>query len=388
MAGKTSRPLRVLAYADSTIFSGAESLFCELVSGLSSDPGFEVSAAAPASNRRLHDALIEATGASTVTDVPAQQLPVAAVFLHDPRRTRAVRKALSGLDVDVILVNLPSAEYGVTPLVVRQPAGVPAVGVIHISRTMEELDFRLGGLRTRIARRLIRRLDRVCLLSQNAAAAFRRDWDAPSVSTDVFHMPEPKVERQDRGQARERLGLPAGETVIATIGRLTARQKGQDVLIAAAPSVVAAHPQVRFVIAGEGRDHEMLEELTRRHGVAENLTFLGQVEDVDGLLSAADFVAIPSRFEGLPLVALEALSAGVPGIATSVDGIVDVWPEEWLVGPEDPVALSRSLIALIEAESGERSKLLESGRKMMKGNVAEKAYEDVAVSIRQAAGHG
>ena len=388
MAGRPSRPLRVLAYADSTIFSGAESLFCELVSGLASDPGFEVSVAAPEPNRRLHDALLEATGTSAAIHVPAQQLPLAALFLHDPRRTRAVRKALSGLDVDVILVNLPSAEYGATPLVVRRPAGVPAVGVMHISRTMEELDFRLGGLRTGIARRAIRRLDRVCMLSHTAAAAFRRDWDAPSVATDVFHMPEPKFERQDRDEARKRLGLPAGEVLVATIGRLTARQKGQDVLIQAAPAVVAAHPEVRFVFAGEGRDHEMLEELTRQHGVPDHFTFLGQVEDVQGLLSAVDLIAIPSRFEGLPLVALEALAAGVPGIASSVDGIVDVWPGEWLVWPDDPAALSRSLIGLIEAESGERSKLLESGRKMMKGNVADRAYEDVAVSIRRAAGHG
>lgn len=64
--------------------------------------------------------------------------------------------------------------------------------------------------------------------------------------------------------------------------------------------MVAAHPEVRFVFAGEGRDHEMLEELTRQHGVPDHFTFLGQVEDVQGLLSAVDLIAIPSRFEGLP----------------------------------------------------------------------------------------
>lgn len=80
-----------------------------------SDPGFEVSVAAPEPNRRLHDALLEATGTSAAIHVPAQQLPLAALFLHDPRRTRAVRKALSGLDVDVILSTCPAPNTAPRP---------------------------------------------------------------------------------------------------------------------------------------------------------------------------------------------------------------------------------------------------------------------------------
>lgn len=77
---------------------------------------------------------------------------------------------------------------------------------------MEELDFRLGGLRTghRTPGDPAARLR--CTLSHTAAAAFRRDWDAPSVATDVFHTPEPKFERQDRDEARKWLGFRPGKS--------------------------------------------------------------------------------------------------------------------------------------------------------------------------------
>ena len=88
------RKIRVLAHADSRIFSGAESLFCDVVNGLSGDDRFEVVASAPPENPDLTAALADAADSGPVP-VSAQPLRLAAFHLYDPRRILASRKAMT-----------------------------------------------------------------------------------------------------------------------------------------------------------------------------------------------------------------------------------------------------------------------------------------------------
>jgi glycosyltransferase involved in cell wall biosynthesis len=116
--------------------------------------------------------------------------------------------------------------------------------------------------------------------------------------------------------------------------------KGVDVAIVAMRHVKAA---ARLVIAGDGPERARL----AAHGGA---SFLGEVttERRDALLRTASAVVVPSRItpggrtEGTPAIALEALAAGVPVIASAVGGLCDL-PGVWLVPPEDPRALARAI---------------------------------------------
>ena len=116
------------------------------------------------------------------------------------------------------------------------------------------------------------------------------------------------------GRAREALGLPDRPTVVC-VGRL-ADQKGQDLLLRVWPQVLAAVPHAQLVLVGDGPNRSELES-----GAPSGVTFAGARSDVDEFFAAADVVALPSRWESTPLVALEAMAASRPVVAFEVDGL-------------------------------------------------------------------
>ncbi|GAA0589015.1 glycosyltransferase [Actinomadura livida] len=139
-----------------------------------------------------------------------------------------------------------------------------------------------------------------------------------------------------RRAARTRLGLPAGAPLAVCVGRLT-RQKAQDVLLAAWPDVIERCPNARLAIVGDGEDLGALE----RQAVP-GVLFVPAVADPRPWLAASNVVVLPSRWEGLPLTALEALATGRPLVGTDVPGISEVVRPGLgaLVPVEDPAALA------------------------------------------------
>jgi glycosyltransferase involved in cell wall biosynthesis len=144
-------------------------------------------------------------------------------------------------------------------------------------------------------------------------------------------------------EVRAALGLRPEERLVLAVARLN-RQKGLDVLQDA-----AAHlPESAVVaVAGEGPERARL---------GPPLRLLGAREDVADLLAAADVVVLPSRWEGSPLAAHEALLAGRPLVATAVGGVPALVgdadpPPAVLVPPEDPAALATAISGLLEDPS-------------------------------------
>jgi glycosyltransferase involved in cell wall biosynthesis len=137
---------------------------------------------------------------------------------------------------------------------------------------------------------------------------------------------------------------------VAAVGRLVAH-KGLDVLLEAFAHLAA--PEVDLLIAGDGPERPRLEALRDRLGLGVRVHLLGAVDgtSVASLYRGARLVACPSRWEGLPLVCLEAMASGRAVVASRVDGIPDAVRDGetgLLVPPEDPVALAAALRTLLE----------------------------------------
>ena len=111
--------------------------------------------------------------------------------------------------------------------------------------------------------------------------------------------------------------------VVILVGRLRP-EKGQEVLLRAAPAVLAANPHVRFLLVGSGSMRGELERLAADLGVLGKCIFAGFRDDVPDLLSAADIAVQPSLSEGLGTSVLEACAAGLPVIASRTGGIPDI----------------------------------------------------------------
>lgn len=140
------------------------------------------------------------------------------------------------------------------------------------------------------------------------------------------------------------------------VGRLRLR-KGLEVLLAALAQ--SAAPNLPLVVAGDGEHRSRLERLTHRLGLEHRVHFLGRrsAAQVRGLLRRARALVVPSIYEGMPLVILEAMANGVAVVASAVSGIPEVVEEGrsgWLVPAEDPKALAAALRQAADPQESER----------------------------------
>lgn len=146
-----------------------------------------------------------------------------------------------------------------------------------------------------------------------------------------------------------------GSQRLLCIGRLVP-QKGFDLAIRAVAALVGGYPDLRLTIAGGGPEWPVLQELATELGVAEHIEFAGIVDRdrVAELLTECTMVVMPSRFEGLPLVAIEAGWAARPVIGTDAPGISEAVVHErtgLVARTDDSGALAAAIGRLLEDEA-------------------------------------
>ena len=126
---------------------------------------------------------------------------------------------------------------------------------------------------------------------------------------------------------RRAAGLPEDVVLVGAVGRLAA-VKNYGLLLRAAARARVAGTTLAVAFIGDGEERENLERLARELGVASATTFLGWRSDVAELVGTLDILAVTSTSEALPLVVLEAMSAGVAVISTAVGEIPRVLGED------------------------------------------------------------
>jgi glycosyltransferase involved in cell wall biosynthesis len=149
-----------------------------------------------------------------------------------------------------------------------------------------------------------------------------------------------------RAALRATLGA-AGRPLVVAAGRVT-EQKGYDLLLDAAARWAAATAPPRTVVAGDGPLRAALTDEAARRGL--DVAFVGARDDVPALFAAADVVVLPSRWEGSPLTAHEALFSGTPLVATAVGGLPELLGggAAVLVPPGDAAAFAAAVTALLD----------------------------------------
>lgn len=197
----------------------------------------------------------------------------------------------------------------------------------------------------------LRRADAVITLSRSMQQYFQG------------RLPNARVELIPNGISLPALGQRGRrqDGPVIYVGTLK-RQKGVDVLLRAWARLPAHAPSLRLV--GDGPQRPALEALARELGLGDRVTFLGTRNDVPALLREASAFVLPSRWEGMPNALLEAMSFGLPCIATQIPGSADLIEHSvsgMLVPPEDPIALAAALEGLLTqperaARLGERAR--------------------------------
>ena len=145
-------------------------------------------------------------------------------------------------------------------------------------------------------------------------------------------------------------GARSGERLLFHIGRLVP-EKGAGILLDALPMLLRRHP-VRVVIGGVGGYGEELKRRARQLGIADRVEFAGWLDDaaVQALYQRADVAVVPSTYEPFGIVALEAMAAGAPLVASDVGGLSEIVRHEQnglKAAPGNPVSLAEQIDRLL-----------------------------------------
>lgn len=218
-----------------------------------------------------------------------------------------------------------------------------------------ERRFRLfkAPLQIALGRRSAKAADLVLAPSAVTALELERDYRArqvavvPNACGGWPVVPQPIAELEE-----------AMERPYLFVGRLRIR-KGVEVLLAALARLRGAGRTPALWVIGEGEHREALGEAARRLGVANQVRFLGRrsAGEVRWAQERCRALVVPSIYEGMPLVILEAMAAGRPVIASRVSGIPEVVMDGetgWLVAPENPPELADALEQALDSPAEER----------------------------------
>ena len=263
---------------------------------------------------------------------------------RDPGFAESIRRHLLEQSPDVFHIHVGTGRENFDWARAARRAGVPAVV------QTQHLPWLLSGWRKRA--RLFEALepvDHVIAVSEAQRLTYERIGVPPASMTTVPNGIRARGPGLGRAAARAALGIDAEAPVVLTIGRL-AVMKGQRYLVEAVPELAKRFPALRVVILGSGHLHDALREQAAALGVGEHVLLPGYRSDARMLLDAADVFVLPSRHEGMPLVLLEAMEAGLPVVATRVIGSEEVVGDGttgFLVAPEDHRVLSVALERLL-----------------------------------------
>lgn len=152
---------------------------------------------------------------------------------------------------------------------------------------------------------------------------------------------------------RAALGLPSDRRFLIAVGRLDP-QKGQDWLLPLLPRIFAERPQYDLLLVGDGPARERLQAQATTLQMQSRIHFLGWQSQVPRLLKLADVLLLPSRWEGMPNVLLEAMAAGLPVVTTAVEGAAEILgplAEQQLTPLHDGFALQERVLAMTASAS-------------------------------------
>ncbi len=162
----------------------------------------------------------------------------------------------------------------------------------------------------------------------------------------------------DRNVIRNKFGISENEFIFLFAGRLT-HQKGVDILLSAFKDVT----QGTLYIVGDGEDRDKLHDLSKQIGIDSRVKFLGIRHDMPELYKITDVFVLPSRWEGLVIVMMEAMASGLPIIASRIDGMNELVEEGRngiLISPENISELSEAMRTLLTDRSRRESMAYEN----------------------------
>jgi len=348
--------VHVLLYDDAAEYGGHEVMTVEGAKQLSRREGVKVSFVFFEGNARLSEHITEIAGhgnAITLHPIPfrsGRMQSVATAF--SPRTVRKIRETFSQIGPDMVVLAQGTIEISSLGLLAAKRNGMRTISYIPIPHTLTTMGVHLGRARDAVNRYFYALPDNFITISEGMKQRIVSQHVSPERVRVVHNAIDVgKHPRHDRTAARSAFGLRQQEWAIGVIGRVQFRHKGQDVFIRAIAAARCELGSFKAFIVGDGPDMKSLLAMIGEAGLGDVVRFLSWSDDLSKLYCALDVVVIPSRFEGVPLVMLEAMHYELPIVASSVDGMSEFLPKSWLCVPGDGMALGQVLASVRNSDS-------------------------------------
>ncbi|MGB5813068.1 MAG: glycosyltransferase [Polyangiales bacterium] len=254
----------------------------------------------------------------------------------DPRLSWRIRAILMREGVDVLHT------HHLGPFVYGAPAALLAgCRHVHTEHSHELYDT----ARRRLLGAMMSPLAEVVAVTSEVSEYRRRFPGRCSVIPNGVVVPSDDPLRRER--ARDQLGLDSSAFVVGCAARLSP-EKNHAVLLEAFARLRRQEPRAVLLCAGEGPLGDQLRALTQEANLESHVRWLGAIDDMSAFYAALDVCTLSSDREGLPLSLLEAMSFGVPVVATEVGGIPELLDDDAgiVVPPGDPNTLVEALSSL------------------------------------------
>jgi glycosyltransferase involved in cell wall biosynthesis len=281
---------------------------------------------------------------------------------RDLARMWRLGRALAATRADLVHFNLSTPANNRHAIAVAALQRRRTVATFHLHAPIDSRTHRA------VLQRIVARLDRIIAVSQQARRQLCDELRVPpamvSVIANGVEPAEPVAPREAR------------PVRVGAVGRLVV-QKGFDVLAESVRLLAQDGIPVAVAVAGDGPERTRLEAMSA--GLP--ISFVPFVDDVDGFLRSVDVFCLPSRWEGLPFVLLEAMMRGLPCVATDTgDVAAALGGAGVVVPPGNAAALAAALTDLVRSPSRRRT-LGESAHRRAREMFSVQSMVDATVAV-------
>ena len=341
--------MRVLVYDDNLDFGGHQIMACHGVEALAADPAIDVTCMINPANRQL----AKRWENFKVLDAPctAQQL--------------------KSLNPNLLLCIQGDMTQSTQGIAAARKAGIECVSYLALPHTLKQMGAKLGALRDRIQQPLLSPPSRYVVISESMKSLLVKRRITRPITIVPNGIPHPKPKAQSPKPP------PSPHTSCLTLGllgRIEFNQKQQDFMVRTFLDFPEAFKGCRLLMAGDGPDTDQLRQMIEGK---ENITLRPWQDDTESFYNEIDFLMLPSRYEGVPLVMLEALARGIPVLGSNRDGMRDTLPEAWTFDPENGEALAYTF-------SGLRSRWKNEIEALQTRIITEASMENFKANFHQA----
>ena len=307
----------------------------------------------------------EAAAIRNLERIPVRTLVRPVAPISDLRALFSLRSAVRSFQPQV--VHTHSSKAGILGRLAARLEGVSTVHTVHgfgftplqaaptrfLYRAAEKTMARLTDHFVMVSETDRRRGIEIGLFPPDKAVVIRAAIDIESFRA-----------ANDGEAVRECLGIPMGVPLVTQIGNFKPQKAPLD-FVRVAAAIQPTHPDAWFVMVGDGPLREPAEGLARELGVGDRMVFSGWWKDVPGLLAATTVSVLTSRHEGLPCSVVESLAAGVPVVATAVDGTIEVVRsgDNGLLAPAGDITGLAQSIGRLLANPSLRARMAAAARK-------------------------